>query len=90
VPRKVKMSMNEQLELNLGKLSPIIDMLGLTPRQTRILKGKSICTIACLVKVSEDSYSSLSAYVLRHKFFNRKTLTKIMEKLDELEIAYNY
>jgi len=81
---------NEQLELDLGNITPSIDILPLTPRQNRALKDKGICTIACLVEISKDSYNGLGGYLLRNKFFGRKTYTNVVKKLDELEIAYKY
>ena len=80
--------MNEQMELDLGNVSPSIDILPLTPRQNRALKDKGICTIACLVETSNKS--GLGRFLLKTKFIGRKTLMNVEEKLDELEIAHKF
>lgn len=77
--------MNEQMELDLGNVSPSIDLLPLTPRQNRAMKDMNIQTIACLIKASDGW---LGGFLLKHKYFGRKTFMNIVNKLDELEIAY--
>ena len=79
--------MNEQMELDLGNISPSIDLLPLTPRQNRAMKAMGVQTIACLV---ENSVDGVARFLLKNKYFGRKTVMNVMGKLDELEIAYKF
>ena len=78
--------MNEQMELDLGNVSPSIDLLPLTPRQNRAMKAMGVQTIACLV----EKENGVARFLLKNKYFGRKTVMNVMGKLDELEIAYKF
>ena len=67
-----------QLELDLGYISPTIDVLGLNPARIKMLHDEGIYTIGELIE--RFSFSSL----LKKKWFGRCTLMKITKKLDEL------
>ena len=43
-------------------------------------------TIACLV----EKENGVARFLLKNKYFGRKTVMNVMGKLDELEIAYKF
>ena len=48
--------------------------------------GFSILSIACLV----EKENGVARFLLKNKYFGRKTVMNVMGKLDELEIAYKF
>ena len=76
--------MNNQLELDLGNISPPIDILELGSRITNILKNDNINTIDNLVQKIDD-YGHCSI-LFRYKYIGRKAFETIVKKLEELGI----
>ncbi len=74
--------MSNQLELDLGNISPPIDILELSPRITNMLKNDNINTIDNLVQKIDDNCYIL----LRYKYIGRYTFFRIIKKLEELGI----
>ena len=74
--------MSNQLELDLGNISPPIDILELGSRITNMLKNDNINTIDNLIqKLNGDI-----RYLLRYKYIGRMTFFRIIKKLEELGI----
>ena len=83
------MEVVEQLELDLGHISPTIDILGLNPARIKILHDEGIYTIGELIENGEgDSHNLDIRFLLMKKWFGRCTLMKITKKLDELGIDW--
>ena len=78
-----------QLELDLGHISPTIEVFGFNPARTKILHDEGIYTIGELMECGDgDSHNLDIPFLLKKKWFGRKTLMKITEKLDELGIDW--
>ncbi len=78
-----------QLELDLGHISPTIEVFGFNPARTKILHDEGIYTIGELMECGDgDSHNLDIPFLLKKKWFGRKTLMKIIEKLDELGIDW--
>ena len=78
--------MSNQLELDLGNISPPIDILELSPRITNMLKNDNINTIDNLVQKIDDNCNIL----LRYKYIGRKTFFRIIKKLEESKSSKLY
>ena len=78
----------EQLELDLGNVSPSVDILNLRPIQIRALKDRGVLTISKLIEESDKEAYGLCGYLIKMKNFGRKTATGVMTQLNDLEIGY--
>ena len=82
---------NEQLELDLGNVSPSIEVLPFGPRQIRILNEQGIKTINGLIDTANnDDFSDgcLMSYLFKFKYFGRCVVRSVLNVLDDMSIEY--
>ena len=83
--------MNGQLELDLGNLSPSIEVLPFGPRQIRILNEQGIKTIDSLIDAANNDdwgEGCLIVYLCKFKYFGRCVVRSVLNALDDMGIEY--